>query len=425
MTNRVVLLSIPQLRRRDVTPGALASLEALSARGAVFDLVPAFPGLAASSFATLITGVGAETHGLIGNTYFDRDTRSVVQPPLHDSKLQAPRVWERLRERRPGARTMLWFGPNSEGASVEVTARLDAEWNVHTDPASLASSLVHQFGPFPRPRRSASEEPPRLEATTWILRTAAEMLRQEKPDLAIVRVPYLGQVARRFGPDSREACRSIAELDSALGPFLRTLTPETAVLAVTESVSTPVSDPIDPNRILRKLGLLRLAPAEGGGLDIDLEKSAAFAVADHQLCHIYVNDPSQAAAIASAFSGEYGDGVAVVAPNGRRSRIGLNHPRSGDLVLVAHPDRWFRCDWWDSPAEIPKQHPCMSGLTAPASQTPIDPAHVKGSMGAPPPSPDDLGVLVASRPELFGTSPQLTASSVSDLVLKILTEGTS
>ena len=78
MAERVVLLSIPQLHLRDVTPGALASLEALSARGGLAELVPAFPGLAASSFATLITGTGPYEHGLIGNTYFDRVARRVV-----------------------------------------------------------------------------------------------------------------------------------------------------------------------------------------------------------------------------------------------------------------------------------------------------------------------------------------------------------
>ncbi len=56
MADRVVLLLIPQLRQRDVTPGALASLEGLAARGGVAEFLPPFPCLAASAFASIVTG---------------------------------------------------------------------------------------------------------------------------------------------------------------------------------------------------------------------------------------------------------------------------------------------------------------------------------------------------------------------------------
>ena len=135
MAERVVLLSIPQLRRRDVTPGCLASLDAVAAKGAISEMVPPFPGLAASSFATLTTGTGPYEHGLVGNTYFDREARRVVPGPLPDSAVQAPRVWDRLRAARPEARTLLWFGPNSRGAHVEISAGVDAEWQVETNAA--------------------------------------------------------------------------------------------------------------------------------------------------------------------------------------------------------------------------------------------------------------------------------------------------
>ena len=57
---------------------------------------------------------------------------------------------------------------------------------------------------------------------------------------------------------------------------------------------------------------------------IDLAASAAFALADHQICHIYLNDPSQAATVASAFAGSHADGVATVAPGTCRATLGLD-----------------------------------------------------------------------------------------------------
>ena len=97
MAERVILLSIPQLRRRDVTPGCLASLDSLAAKGAISELIPPFPGLAASSFATLTTGTGPYQHGLVGNRYFDRDSRQVVPGPLPDSAVMAKRGFSFLR----------------------------------------------------------------------------------------------------------------------------------------------------------------------------------------------------------------------------------------------------------------------------------------------------------------------------------------
>ncbi len=417
MIERVLLLSIPQLRRRHVTPGALASLEMLAGRGAIVDLEPPFPGLAASAFATLVTGTGPFRHGVIGNTYFNRETRKVVRPPLPDSANLAPKLWEALATARPDARSMLWFTPNSQGARVNLSARVDSsDWRLVTDPPDLADSLMARFGPFPRPGTAASE-PPRMEATRWILQTAAEVLHSQRPELAIVRVPYLGQVARRFGPDGREANRAVRELESALDPFLANLPTGTLAIAATESVTTPVSDAIAPNRLLRGMGLLALTDASGGGYDIDLDHSAAFALADHQLCHIYLNDPSQAATIASAFAGEHGDGIVAVAPGDQRARLGLDHPRSGDVILVACPDRWFCCDWWNQPAEKPPGLQCPSGLAPTSPHVPIDPAHVKGSLGAPCPDPSYFGVVVASEPDLLIGRDPLATRNLAEIIL--------
>src|SRR5699024_132072 len=127
------------------------------------------------------------------------------------------------------------------------------------------------------------------------------------------------------------------------------------------------------------------APAADGGLGIDLERSAAFALADHQLCHVYLNDPGQAATVASSFAGPHGDGIATVAPGSRRATLGLDHPRAGDVVLVADPDRWFAPDWWSNPDEAPRSAAGAAGLARITPYVPIDPAHVKGSLGAPPP----------------------------------------
>lgn len=418
MADRVVLLSIPQLRIRDVTPGALASLEAIAARGVEADFVPAFPSLAAASFATLITGVGPAEHGVIGDAYFDRQTRRVMTRPFADALAQAPRLWDRLKVKRPEAKSLAWFTPNLHGAAVDFAAWVDPDEGLTTQPRELGEQLDRRFGAYPAPRTLAAGEPLPLAATSWVLRTAGALIAQEKPDLAIIRVPYLGQIARRFGPDGREAGRAVGELEKALSPFLKSLPASTLVVAVTESVSTPVIVPFFPNLVLRDLGLLELVPAPSGGLDIDVDQSAAFALTDHQLCHIYLNDPSVAATVAAAITNLSDDTVDVVASGPRRARLGLNHNRAGDVILVATPDCWFAPHWWQRRSERPVQLDAGSRLGLGAD---FDPSKIQGSLGAPPPSSDYHGVIVASRPDFIpATNAPITPLKVTECLARAL-----
>ena len=148
MADRVVVLSIPQLRRRDITPGGLGSLEAVASRGEMSALLPPFPGLAAPAFATLMTGLEPNKHGLIGNTFYDRVAEKMVNVPLADSAIHAKKLWQIAGEVRPGARTMLWFAPNCRGADVETMAWVDQPRRLRCKPDSITSELEAKFGPL-------------------------------------------------------------------------------------------------------------------------------------------------------------------------------------------------------------------------------------------------------------------------------------
>lgn len=415
MTERLVVLSIPQLRHRDLTPGALASLESLVRRGGVAEFCPAFPSLPASAFASMVTGTRPSQHGIVGEAFFDRAIGQVVSRPFSDHHVAGFKIWERYAGLHPGVPTMAWFTPSVRGAAVDLAAWVDSEDGVATDPPDLAQTLARDFGPYPAPRVDPGGEPLRLEASAWILRTAAALIQRASPGLALVRVPYLGQVSRRYGPDSPQANRSVLELERILRPFLSGLAPEVTVIAVTESVSTPVTEPVYPNLTLRELGLLEFQPAAGGGIEVDTRTSAAFALADHQICHVYLNDPGVAASVASAFSDSEQEGIASVLGGAQRRRLGLDHPRAGDLVLVARPEHWFASNWWTRSDERPAHPEAGTGLALDAR---IRPEHVCGSFGAPPPSPDYHGVIVSSRPGVLPEGPgSVPATDLPRLVL--------
>ena len=117
-------------------------------------------------------------HGIVGDTYYDRAAGRVAARPLPDSAVTAPKLWERLREARPGARTLLWFAPNSHGADVEIMAGVGRRARLSTRPEGLAArARLGEFGPYPVPE-SQGGEPPRLEAMAWILATAGAVDRR-------------------------------------------------------------------------------------------------------------------------------------------------------------------------------------------------------------------------------------------------------
>ena len=72
---------------------------------------------------------------------------------------------------------------------------------------------------------------------------------------------------------------------------------------------------------------------EDGGELLDPIASRAFAVADHQIAHIYVADPGLLPKVRALVEGLPGVERVSMAPS--KQRIGLDHPRSGELVAMA------------------------------------------------------------------------------------------
>ena len=59
-----------------------------------------------------------------------------------------------------------------------------------------------------------------LPCTQWIARCAAEVLREERPDLTLVYLPHLDYDPQRFGPAGCDLPRLVRELDDACAPLL-------------------------------------------------------------------------------------------------------------------------------------------------------------------------------------------------------------
>jgi hypothetical protein len=141
---------------------------------------------------------------------------------------------------------------------------------------------------------------------------------------------------------------------------------------------------IAPNRILHEAGLLITRPTPDGPI-VDYEKSAAFAMVDHQIAHVYASHPSAASVARRVLE------QAELEILDRRST--LNHPRAGDLLIQAPEGAWLDYRWWTDPADAPSfarmvdihrkpgYDPLELFWDRPANGTAIDASLVHGSHG--------------------------------------------
>ena len=74
-------------------------------------------------------------------------------------------------------------------------------------------------------------------------------------------------------------------------------------------------------------------------------------MADHQLSHVYVRDPARIAEVKALLEGV--PGVGEVLDEAGKREYGLDHDRSGELVLIAEPDAWFTYYYWEDDAKAP------------------------------------------------------------------------
>ena len=128
------------------------------------------------------------------------------------------------------------------------------------------------------------------------------------------------------------------------------------VILLSEYGITAVNAPIHLNRLFRQKGWI--AVREELGLELlDCGASRAFAVADHQVAHIYLNDPSLAGPVRELLQGQ--PGIESVLGDTEKVALGINHPRAGDLIAVAAERAWFTYYYWQDNALAPDFARCV------------------------------------------------------------------
>jgi len=350
-------MSLLILNAVGLTPRLLAHaprLQALADAQGCVPLKDVVPAVTCSAQATMLTGKPVQEHGIVGNGWLFRETGEVRFWQQSNRLMQAEPVYATARRLAASqgkefrcAKLFWWFNQGADVA-ISVTPKphygIDGSkvFGITGSPEPLPPKLERELGPFPfftfwGPKAG-------LPCTEWIARATAAVLRDEKPDLALVYLPHLDYDPQRFGPSGCDMPKLVKELDDACAPLLDAARAVGAtVWVVSEYGHCDVDQPVYLNRALREAGLLEVRSGPFGE-QLETFQSRAFAVCDHQLAHVYVANPADVPRVRDLLAGL--PGVARCLAGEERAEISLNHPRSGEIVLLSKPKAWFAYPFW-------------------------------------------------------------------------------
>jgi predicted AlkP superfamily pyrophosphatase or phosphodiesterase len=332
-------------------------LRALAGEGGCGPLETITPAVTCSAQATFVTGSMPRDHGIVGNGWYYRDLAQVMFWRQANQLVQGEKVWETARRRNGSvtcAKLFWWFNMYSS-ADWSVTPRpiypADGRKipDIYSEPRTLSDRLKGELGEFPffsfwGPKSD-------IKSSEWIGESAIRVAEWHRPTLSLVYLPHLDYNLQRLGPDDAALREDVRAIDKVCGRVIdryRELGYRAIVLS--EYGITPVRGPIHINRVLREAKLLEVR--EELGLEmLDAGASAAFAVSDHQVAHVYVRDPARIPAVRATLRNI--DGVERVLDRGEQAAIGLDHANAGELVAISRSDRWFTYYYWLDDAVAP------------------------------------------------------------------------
>jgi predicted AlkP superfamily pyrophosphatase or phosphodiesterase len=269
-----------------------------------------------------------------------------------------------------------------------------------------------------------------IKSTAWIADSLAQAVPASQPRFIYAYLPHLDYAAQKSGPASDGAQRALGELDEVLARLVAKVNaaydqPPLWIVASEYTIS-PVSHVAYPNRVLRQAGLLSV-DAKPDGEHLDLVNSRAWALVDHQFAHVFVQNEQDIGRVADLFRGH--EGIADVVVGDDRRRLDLDHPRSGEVILVSRPDSWQAYYWWLDDAKAPGfartvdihrkpgYDPVELHVDMATRSIPLDATLVKGSHGAPATEASQRGIVVSSQKGVFD-SPTLADIDICPLVLR-------
>ncbi len=359
--NRLAVINVVGLCGAHLRSGHMPRLVAFAARGGSASFKPTFPALTCSAQSTFLTGGGPGHHGIVGNGWYDRESAEVRFWKQPDMLVKGEKIWHKLRQSRPEAttaKTFWWYNMYSE-VEYSMTPRplypADGRkiFDIHTEPPDWRFAVQREDALGPFPFRHFWGPAAGIESSAWIADAARWTEERESPTLQLVYLPHLDYPLQAHGPGWAGIPSELEKIDNVVGDLVDFFDSRgVQVVVLSEYGISAVHRDVALNRVLRREGWLRVKD-ELGLETLDAGASAAFAVADHQIAHVYVNRPAIREAVREVLASCEGV-AAVLAPEELGWAPGTTAAaRAGDWIAVADPGTWFSYYYWVDDARAP------------------------------------------------------------------------
>lgn len=453
---KTVVINVVGLTRRlinDHTPFIKSFLE----QGSFSTIKPTIPAVTCTAQSNYLTGGAPNTHGIVGNGWYFKDELEVKFWRQSNKLVQAEKLWDILKKEDDNftCANMFWWYNMYSTADYSVTPRpnylADGRKipDIYSYPAVLRDTLQDELGQFPLfhfwgPKTS-------IKSSKWIADAAVRTDKIHDPTLTLIYLPHLDYNLQRHGIDFSKISSDLSEIDTVVAGLVDYYSAQNSeIVLLSEYGITDVNNPIHLNRILRSNDLLAIRKERGLEL-LDAGASRAFAVADHQVAHIYLNDLSTLDDVKALIQRQ--TGVEKVLSGDELEEFQLNHERCGDIVAIADKDSWFTYYFWEDDRKAPDYarmvdihkkpgYDPVEMLTNPKDKfvllkvlwklfkkklgfrtvmdiIPLQAELIKGSHGRIPEDEEDLPVFI-SNSENHPDKYQLNATEVFDILKSII-----
>ena len=310
---------------------------------------PMLPAVTCAVQSTYLTGKWPSEHGIVANGWYFKEASEVKLWSQSNHLVKAPKIWDLAKQKNPEftCSNMFWWYNMYSNADFTVTPRpqyrADGQKkpDCYTKPAELRDRLQAELGTFPLFNFWGPNT--NIKSSKWIADASILVHDWNEPTLQLIYLPHLDYVLQKSN-DPKLISKELKELDVVFKELIefyeaKNVTP----IVLSEYGINPVKEPFHINRLLRKKGYLAIRVENGLEL-LDNGECAAFALADHQVAHVYVKDKSKIGELKELF--ESCSEIELILDEEGKKAHHLDHERSGDLVLMANKDYWFTYYFW-------------------------------------------------------------------------------
>ena len=324
---------------------------------------PMLPSVTTAVQSTYLTGKWPTVHGIVGNGWYDREDCEVKFWKQSNKLVQAESIWDKAKKEDPTftCAQMFWWYNMYSGADYSVTPRpnylADGRKlpDCYSHPAELRDELQQKLGQFPLFQFWGPGA--EIKSTRWIADASIITDDRYNPTLTLIYLPHLDYCLQKFGPDFSSIATELREVDNEIEKLVTYYQKKGAkIILLSEYGIAPVDNPIHLNRLFREADLLEIREERGLEL-LDAGASKAFVVADHQVAHVYVNDPSVTDKVKTIL-GKVPEIELILDREGQTAH-NIQHERAGDLVLMAKENSWFTYYFWMDDARAPDYARCV------------------------------------------------------------------